>query len=124
LILVPEDAARLPAGEPGELPKPKRPATGRVPASDIIEVTALRARLVELEARAADLRADLERERAEVERERRERLAERDRAEKLAADVAALARRLAAIAEDATARDRDRARASWWRRTLLQIAGA
>jgi len=53
------------------------------------------ARIGELEGRLSVLNVELERARTEVERERGERLEERARADRLAAEVTALAKQLA-----------------------------
>ena len=55
------------------------------------------ARIAELERRIAELRADLDGAHQERDRERDERIAERDRADKITADLADIARQFAAV---------------------------
>jgi hypothetical protein len=125
-----------------DMANPDRRGVGRPPAnstraktveprSDLDRgpsISVLQTRIAELEAWAGNLRSD-------VERERGERLQERDRADRLANEVADLARRLADTVEEATARERAIATAkeeavairaeleairsrSWWRRLV------
>ena len=95
LVLVPADTARNAAGDtPGDA------AVSRPVIRPERDTAALRARLQEIESRAAELRSD-------VERERTERLQERDRADRLAGEVADLARQLAKLTEEAGSRERD-----------------
>ena len=91
LVLVPVDTARNTAGDAAVSRPVIRPER---------DTAMLRARLQEIESRAAELRSDIERERAE-------RLQERDRADRLAGEVADLARQLAKLTEEAGSRERD-----------------
>ena len=91
LVLVPADTARNTAGDAAVSRPVIRPER---------DTAMLRARLQEIESRAAELRSDIERERAE-------RLQERDRADRLAGEVADLARQLAKLTEEAGSRERD-----------------
>jgi hypothetical protein len=112
LVAIPDDTVRVPPGNQAGSEPGSRPVTRRV-AADRIDVW--RNRVSELEARATELRADLERERAE-------RIEERARADRLAGEVADLARQFAgAVREAATREDALRARLAemerpWWRR--------
>lgn len=131
---------RRPAGDREETAPGGREETGESPTSEVI---ALHAHITTLEARAVALEADLARERergeriaaelrADADRERTERIEERGRAERLADDVADLARQLARTVDEAAARDREvmeklaSARADlaalqarpWWRRLV------
>jgi hypothetical protein len=97
LILVPDDTDRIPAGDTGDDAPTPRPVKRPEPDTAF---SALQARLVEMEARATELRAD-------VERERGERLQERERADRLTIEVAALARQLAQTVQEAGTRETD-----------------
>jgi hypothetical protein len=104
LILVPGDAARIPAGDaPGDTGRAASdtpaPRPVKRPEPDPL-ATALQARIDEMERHAVELRADLE-------RERQDRGQERERAERLVGEVADLARQLARVVDDATGRERD-----------------
>jgi hypothetical protein len=97
LILVPVDAEGIPAGDDDcEVPA-SRPV--KRPEPDPVIMT-LQARVSDLESRAIDLSA-------QVERERSERLQERERANRLTDEIAALARQLASTVDDAAGRERD-----------------
>lgn len=118
-----------PGTEPGSTPEtvpPAAPVQSQEPDPVQHEIAAaLRAQIEALETRAAELRVD-------VERERTERVEERARAERLVGEVAALARDLARVTDDAAGRERelrDRAAAAetaliefrarpWWRRLV------
>lgn len=97
LILVPADTDSIPpGGTDGDTPT-SRPV--KRPEPDL-SVAAFQIRISELEARAVELRADVERERAE-------RLQERERADRLTDEIAALARQLATTVKEAAGRERD-----------------
>ncbi len=97
LILVPADTDRIPPGDVADTTPASRPV--KRPESDTA-FAALQSRLTEMEARAAELRAD-------VERERGERLQERERADRLTDEIAALARQLAQTVQEASTRETD-----------------
>lgn len=99
LILVPADTARNTAGDTGD-DTPGDPPASRPVIRPKRDTAALQARLQEIEGRAAELRAELEREQAE-------RHQERDRADRLAGEVADLARQIAKLADEAASRERD-----------------
>jgi hypothetical protein len=97
LILVPVDAEGIPpSDDDGDAPA-SRPV--KRPEPDPV-VTALQARISDMESRAVELAA-------QVERERSERLQERDRADRLTEEIAALARQLANTVDEAAGRERD-----------------
>jgi len=97
LILVPVDAEGIPPGDD----ESSAPATRPVKRPEPDPVTAaLQARISDLESRASELSA-------QVERERSERLQERERADRLTNEIAALARQLASTVDDAAGRERD-----------------
>jgi len=108
IVLVPGDATRRPAEPPaGDQPNTP-PATRRSPpAPPAGEVESL-------QQRVAELRADLERERAE-------RHGERDRADRVTAELADAARRLAEIVDDVKTAERGRGEAE--QRAALAEAG-
>lgn len=103
LVLIPEEATRLP-GRDGD--------TGGSVSSGVIPRAASRV----VEARVAALQAALDREREALATEKAERLAERARADRLAGDVAELARALARLAEKDRARRRPLLEWLWSRR--------
>ena len=93
LVLVPVDAARTTAGDtpadtPGDPPavRPEKHLKTDMASFYL-------ARIKELEARASELRSELDQARQERDDERRERLVERDRAEKLTAELVELAKK-------------------------------
>lgn len=96
LILVPVDAEGIPPSDTDSDTATSRPV--KRPDHDPV-FTVLQTRISDLESRALELRA-------EVERERAERLQERERADRLTAEVAALARQLANTVEEAAGRER------------------
>jgi hypothetical protein len=97
LILVPVDAEGIPPGENDDETPASRPV--KRPEPDPV-ITTLQARISDLESRAIELTA-------QVDRERSERLQERDRADRLTDEIAALARQLASTVDDAAGRERD-----------------
>lgn len=92
LILVPADTDRIPPADTDDIAPALRPVKRPEPDTAF---AALQARFTEMEARAVELRAD-------VERERGERLQERERADRLTDEVAALARQLARTVQEAS----------------------
>lgn len=108
MVMIPDDTTRRPAGDPPGNPPNDRPATRRAPSEP--PAGAIEA----LQARVAELRADLEHERAE-------RHQERERADKLAAELADATRRLGAIVDEV--RDAERARGEAEQRAALLEAG-
>jgi hypothetical protein len=114
-VLVPPDTACIPAGEQGDEAPAPRPAKRPEPDREGLLI-----RVAELEARLATA-AELERARGETERERVERLEERARAERLAGEVAEIARKLAELTAAAQVRrpaslppPSESVRRSWW----------
>ena len=97
LILVPVDAEGIPPGDThGDAPA-SRPV--KRPEPDPV-MMALQKRISDLESRAVELSA-------QVERERSERLQERERADRLTDEIAALARQFANTVDEAAGRERD-----------------
>ncbi len=94
-IMLPEDTGRIPADDPPGEPPASRPRHRPEP-----DDTAHRARIAELQVLLVELRTS-------AERERSERLEERVRADRLTNEIASLARELARVVEEASARERD-----------------
>ncbi len=140
LVLVPLDQVP-PPGEPlgesgGDAPaSPALPRLARRPdAREDYQVATHLAHIAELERRVGELGADLAAARGERDRERGERHSERDRADRVTAELADLARQFAATTATAAAEGRARETAlesrieavraeamalrnrSWWRR--------
>ena len=117
LVLVPTDTAAIPAAtqedEPPASRPDNRPHPGRSDPALLARIAELEVRLAAMQAELMErtqrlgaaegelelLRPELERTRGETERERGERVVERERADRLAGDVAELARKLAALVE-------------------------
>jgi len=120
------DVEDVRAKTPVRRPKRYRSEAAATPAETPLDAPALavlQARLIELEVRLTDARSEAERERSDAERERGERLEERARADRLAGEVADLARKLGELAAVANTRFERRAsslppvesvRRSWW----------
>jgi hypothetical protein len=108
-VLVPPDTACIPAGDQDDEPPASRPAKRPEPSHG------------GLIARVADLEERLAAAMAAEERERVERLEERARADRLAGEVAEIARKLAELVAQANARrpaslppPSESVRRSWW----------
>ena len=119
-IIIPADTTSPPPHEAAGNQKIERPSNKRLPDGPTAgEITALQARI-------SDLQEELSRSRNDVEREREERWQERNRADRLASELAEMSKRMADAAgakDDTTRRLQNventlaemRAR-PWWRR--------
>ena len=110
LVLVPLDAVPPPGEAPGDPPgdaPSSRPARRQDPHQDD-QVAHHLARIAELERRVGELGADLAAARGEVDRERGERHGERERADRVTAELADIARQFAATTATAAAEARAR----------------
>ena len=110
LVLVPLDTVPPPGEPAGDAPAPLVPhQPARRPEDGGDNRVAIHlARIAELERRVGELGADLAAARGECDRERGERHGERDRADRVTAELADLARQFAATTATAAAEARAR----------------
>lgn len=114
LVLVPADAMPPPgetAGDPPGIPtaSPPPPRPAKQPASQAEDqVVRHLAHIADLERRIGELRSDLDASRQDVERERGERHGERERADRVTAELAEIAKQFATVTATATAEARAR----------------